>query len=139
MVRTQGRPGAQATRHRRRLRPFPAFAHSPRRIGYFPRIPAHPRSLRAADDRTARRSLRTHASPTLTAAQAKAWLAARNREPTDKAVEQLLAASSIMGKVEFVPDPNEHIAQMGPLALKLFPLLVFRRWYVAAYSKPSLI
>lgn len=75
----------------------------------------------------------------MTPAQARAWLAVRDQEPTDEAVEQVLAASSIMDKVEVVPHPNEHVAQMGPLALKLFPLLVFRRWYVAEYAEPCLI
>jgi hypothetical protein len=75
----------------------------------------------------------------MTPAQARAWLAVRDQEPTDEAVEQLLAASSIMDKVEVIPHPNDHVAQMGPLALKLFPLLVFRRWYVAEYAEPCLI
>lgn len=60
--------------------------------------------------------------------QARAWLTARGHEPTDEAVEQIFAASAIMDRVEFVPDPNEHIKQMGTRALKLYPLLVFRRW-----------
>lgn len=71
--------------------------------------------------------------------QAQAWLTARGEDPTDEAVEQVVAASAIMDKVEFMPDPNEHIRHMGPLALKLYPLLVFRHWYVAEYSVPSLI
>ena len=64
----------------------------------------------------------------MSAADAEAWLRARGEDPTPEAVEQVLAVSESVSETEFVPDPNEHIAMMGPIALKICEELVLRHW-----------
>jgi Protein of unknown function (DUF4238) len=72
-------------------------------------------------------------------AQAEAWLHSEGQDVTPEAIDQAVSASAIIDQLEFVPDPNSHLVTMGPLALRIFPYLIMRSWYVAEYTSPVLI
>jgi hypothetical protein len=55
-------------------------------------------------------------------------------DPSAEDVRELLASCAGLDDVEFVPDPNEHLRQVGNNAKAILPHLMARPWHLVAFS-----
>jgi hypothetical protein len=60
-------------------------------------------------------------------------------EPSEAEILELISACDELDSIEFVPDPNDHMRMMGPLAMNIMPHLLNRPWVLIEFPEPALL